>query len=201
MTPARPLLPKPNPIPPPPHTFPIPTAQPLPQQPIPTKPPEPPTYNSPISIEVPKSTKYYQNKRKAENDNDDKRAYSRKKIFNICAHCQKPKTKDFGHSRHIGQNGTLEKFKMADLLRSVIFVHWHISQMMSNIYGIFRSGKCTRMVYHMSVKELYVVFKSIRYFSVFTPIFTNLHPSILQYIYNIYNCLRLFFLRFSFFGL
>ena len=93
--------------------------------------------------------------------------------------------------------GSIGKFKMADLIRSEIFVLLHISRCISNIYGIFQSGKCTRMVYHMSVKELYVILKSVWYFSVFRPIFTNLHPSIfIQYI----QLFRIF-LGFPFFGL
>ncbi|CAB3997296.1 Hypothetical predicted protein [Paramuricea clavata] len=69
LRPARPLLPKPIPTPPPPHTFPIPTVQPLPQLPRPIQlcsQPETstPLYNSPTNIEVPKSTQYYQNKRR-----------------------------------------------------------------------------------------------------------------------------------------
>jgi hypothetical protein len=55
---------------------------------------------------VPKSTQYYQNKRKQEDETQpNKKRYERKKTFNTCGHCKLPKTKDFGHSRHIGQNG------------------------------------------------------------------------------------------------
>ena len=64
-------------------------------------------YNSPSTIPIPKTTEYYQQKRRAESQEagENKRKYNRKTCFNICSHCKLPKTKDFGHSRHIGEHG------------------------------------------------------------------------------------------------
>ena len=58
--------------------------------------------------------------------------------------------------------GTLEKFKMADLQGSEIFFLLDISQSIPKIYGIFQSGKYRGMVYHMFVKEWYVILKNIQ---------------------------------------
>ena len=72
----------------------------------------PALYNSPSVIPVPRTTLYNQRKRAAQNDADgdsQKRQYKRSTTFNICKHCHLPKTKNFGHSRHIGRYG-LETF-------------------------------------------------------------------------------------------
>ena len=50
---------------------------------------------------------------------------------------------------------------MADLLRSEIFFLLDISQSISKINVKFQSGKYRRMVYHMFVKEWYVILKNI----------------------------------------
>ncbi len=72
--------------------------------------PQAPVYNSPLPIPVPRSTTYYRQKRAAEtqsSQNEEKRTrkYDRKTAFNVCKHCHMPKTKSFGHSRHIGDLG------------------------------------------------------------------------------------------------
>lgn len=67
-----------------------------------------PLYNSPSLIPVPRTTLFNQRKRAAETrtENDkEKRKYQRTATFNICKHCHLPKTKNFGHSRYIGQFG------------------------------------------------------------------------------------------------
>ena len=108
--PAKTLVPKPQPTPPPPHQF-ITIAS------LPTKPktqPQLPTapstssavqYNSPSPIPIPRTTTFNQKKRKEREESGEeleKRSYKRKQCFNTCKHCKLPKTKDFGHSRHIG---------------------------------------------------------------------------------------------------
>ena len=35
-----------------------------------------------------------------------KRKYERSTTFNMCGYCRLPKTKEFGHSRHVGDSGT-----------------------------------------------------------------------------------------------
>lgn len=71
-------------------------------------------YNSPVPIPIPRTTQFNQLKRGAENSRNEegqsaKRKYDRKSTFNICKHCHLPKTKTFGHSRHVGALG-LETF-------------------------------------------------------------------------------------------
>lgn len=89
-----------------PLTIPSSTATVLPQRQV-------PAYNSPLPIPVPARTKYSQLKRAAVNQpsqgDGKKRKYERKSTFNSCKHCHQPKTKSFGHSRHVGELG-LETF-------------------------------------------------------------------------------------------
>ncbi|KAJ7357856.1 hypothetical protein OS493_022674 [Desmophyllum pertusum] len=83
-------------------TIPSSTATVLPQRQV-------PAYNSPLPIPVPARTKYSQLKRAAVNQpsqgDGKKRKYERKSTFNSCKHCHLPKTKSFGHSRHVGELG------------------------------------------------------------------------------------------------
>ena len=99
---AQTLLQKPLPTPTTPHSFHTPT------QTIsthnPTSSSTQPFYNSPKTINIPKTTLYYIQKRKREESTTQKRNYKRTTQFNKCSHCNLPKTKNFGHSRHIGQN-------------------------------------------------------------------------------------------------
>ena len=68
-------------------------------------------YNSP----VPRTTLYNQRKRAAEaetpisTETASKWKYQRSTTFNVCRQCHLPKTKTFGHSRHVGIFG-LEPF-------------------------------------------------------------------------------------------
>ncbi len=110
LPPAKPLLPKPLPTPPTPHTFitipTLPTKTPTQQQ-LPSTPTTSSTqiYNSPTTIPVPRTTEYRHRKRQEQEEPEaggSKRKYQRKATFNTCNHCKLPKTKDFGHSRHIG---------------------------------------------------------------------------------------------------
>ena len=58
------------------------------------------------SLPIPRSTLYYQRKRAQEQEQEpSRRKYERKSSFNTCKHCQLPKTKEYGHSRHVGQHG------------------------------------------------------------------------------------------------
>ena len=57
---------------------------------------------------VPRTTLYHRRKREQEEERSEgsaKRKYERKSSFNCCKHCHQPKTKEYGHSRHIGQHG------------------------------------------------------------------------------------------------
>ena len=72
-------------------------------------------YNSPTVIPVQRTTLYNQRKRaaKAETPTSPETAsklkYQRSTTFNVCRQCHLPKTKTFGHSRHVGRYG-LETF-------------------------------------------------------------------------------------------
>jgi hypothetical protein len=107
LPPAKPLLHKPLPTPPTAHPFvTIPT---LPSnRPLPSTPSTSTTvYNSPTTIPVPRTTEFHHRKRQLQQEESSeaggsKRNYKRKASFNTCKHCKLPKTKDFGHSRHIG---------------------------------------------------------------------------------------------------
>ena len=72
-------------------------------------------YNSPTVIPVPRTTLYNQRKRAAEAERPistqtaSKWKYQRPTTFKICRQCHLPKTKTFGHSRHVGIFG-LEPF-------------------------------------------------------------------------------------------
>lgn len=72
-------------------------------------------YNSPIVISVPRTTLYNQRKRAVEaetpisTETASKGKYQRSTTFNVCRQCHLPKTKTFGHSRHVGRFG-LETF-------------------------------------------------------------------------------------------
>ena len=113
LPPTKTLLPKLQPTPPPPHQF-INIAS------LPTKPPTQPQlptalstsavqYNSPSNIPIPRTTQFHQKKRKEREESGEelpgsKRTYQIKQCFNTCKYCKLPKTKDLGHSRHIGIN-------------------------------------------------------------------------------------------------